>query len=36
VAKEFGKEFCSFYDLEQWDIILRKYGPLKILQSKGR
>jgi hypothetical protein len=36
VAKEFGKGFCSFYDLEQWDIILRKYGPLEILQSKGR
>lgn len=36
VAKAYGKGLCSFYDESQWKIILDRYGPLKILQSKGR
>ena len=36
VAKAYGKGLCSFYDESQWKIILDRYGPLKMLQSKGR
>jgi hypothetical protein len=35
-AKAFGKELCRFYDEEQWRLIVKLYGPLKILQTKGR
>ena len=35
-AKAFGKGLCSFYDEEQWRLIVKLYGPLKILQTKGR
>jgi len=35
VAKAHGKGLCSFYDEEQWEIILKRYGPLKILQTSG-
>ena len=36
VAKAHGKGLCSFYDESQWKIIVDRYGPLKMLQSKGR
>ena len=36
VAKAYGKGICSFYSEEEWGIIERKYGPLKILQTPGR
>ena len=36
VAKAFGKGLCSFYDESDWKIILERYGPLKVLQTKGR
>ncbi len=35
-AKAYGKGLCSFYDEEQWAIIVRRYDPLKQLQTKGR
>ncbi len=35
VAKAFGKGLCSFFDKEQWDIIVKRYGPLKMLQTTG-
>lgn len=36
VAKAYGKGLCSFYDEEQWGIIAKRYGPLKLLQTAGR
>jgi hypothetical protein len=36
VAKAYGKGLCSFYDKEQWRIIVDRYGPLKTLQTMGR
>jgi hypothetical protein len=35
-AKAFGKGLCRFYDEEQWELIVKRYGPLKALQTKGR
>ncbi len=35
-AKAYGKGLCSFYDEGQWAIIVRRYGPLKHLQTRGR
>ncbi len=35
-AKAYGKGLCSFYDEEQWALIVQRYGPLKQLQTKGR
>ncbi|MEE8354571.1 MAG: DUF1177 domain-containing protein [Candidatus Bathyarchaeia archaeon] len=35
-AKAYGKGLCSFYDEGQWALIVQRYGPLKILQTKGR
>jgi hypothetical protein len=34
-AKAFGKGHCSFYDEEEWALIVQRYGPLKKLQTKG-
>ncbi|MCW3991092.1 MAG: DUF1177 domain-containing protein [Candidatus Bathyarchaeota archaeon] len=36
VAKAYGKGLCRFYDEEEWQIIVERYGPLNILQSRGR
>ncbi len=36
VAKAYGKGLCNFYDESQWKNIIERYGPLKILQTKGR
>jgi hypothetical protein len=36
VAKAFGKGLCSFYDESEWGTILERYGPLKMLQTRGR
>jgi len=36
VAKAHGKGLCRFHDEEEWDLIVRRYGPLKILQTLGR
>ena len=36
VAKDYGKGLCRFYDEEEWSIILKRYGPLKLLQTLGR
>lgn len=36
VAKAFGKGLCRFYDEEQWELIVKRYGPLKDLQTMGR
>ena len=36
VAKAHGKGLCRFYDEDEWRIIVKRYGPLKILQTKGR
>jgi len=36
IAKAFGKGFCRFYDEEEWRHIVDRFGPLKILQTKGR
>jgi len=35
-AKAFGKGLCRFYDEEQWDLIAKRYGPLKLLQTTGK
>jgi len=36
VAKAFGKGLCRFYNEKQWGLIVKKYGPLKALQTMGR
>ena len=36
VAKAYGKGLCRFYDEEEWQIIVERYGPLNILQGRGR
>jgi hypothetical protein len=36
VAKAYGKGVCMFYDEEEWKLIVERYGPLKVLQTKGR
>lgn len=35
VAKEFGKGTCSFYDEEEFDRILKRYGTLNHFQTFG-
>ena len=36
VAKDYGRGLCRFYDEGEWSIILKRYGPLKLLQTLGR
>ena len=36
VAKAYGKGLCNFYDESQWKNIVKRYGPLKMLQTRGR
>ena len=36
VAKSFGKGLCKFYDEEQWNLIVERYGRFKILQTMGK
>ncbi len=36
VAKDYSRGLCRFYDEEEWNIILKRYGPLKLLQTLGR
>lgn len=36
VAKFFGKGLCSFYDEEEWNNIVERYGPLRHLQTLGK
>jgi hypothetical protein len=36
VAKAHGKGLCSFYDEGQWELIVERYGPLKVLQTRGK
>jgi len=36
VAKDYGRGLCRFYDEEEWSIILKRYGPLNLLQTLGR
>jgi len=36
VAKAYGRGLCRFYDEEEWQIIIKRYGPLKVLQTMGR
>ncbi|MFQ6052985.1 MAG: DUF1177 domain-containing protein [Candidatus Bathyarchaeia archaeon] len=35
VAKAHGKGICRFYDEEEWQLIVKRYGPLKMLQTRG-
>ena len=35
VAKAYGKGLCRFYNEEEWRIIEKKYGALKLLQTPG-
>lgn len=35
VCKDFGEGKVSFYDENEWDIIKKRYGDLKILQTLG-
>jgi len=35
VAKQYGRELCSFYDEAEWTNIETRYGPLKHLQTLG-
>jgi hypothetical protein len=36
VAKFFGKKLCSFYDGEEWNNIVERYGPMRHLQTLGK
>ncbi len=36
VAKQYGRGLCTFYDEEEWRIIIRRYGTLKTLQTLGK
>ena len=36
VAKSFGRGECQFYDKEEYEKIVHKYGSMKHLQTKGR
>jgi hypothetical protein len=36
VAKAYGKGLCNFYNEEEWRLIEKRYGPLKLLQTSGR
>ena len=35
VAKAYGKHLCSFYDEEEWMLIKKLYGPLKLFQIEN-
>ena len=35
VAKAYGKGLCRFYNEDEWRLIEKKYGPLKLLQTPG-
>ena len=35
VAKQYGKGLCTFYDKNEWNIILERYGPNGHLQNIG-
>ena len=35
VAKQYGRDLCSFYDEAEWANIKTRYGPLKHLQTLG-
>ena len=35
VAKQYGKGLCSFYDEEEWNKIVNRYGVFKNLQTLG-
>lgn len=35
VAKQYGREMCSFYDEDEWLTIVNRYGALKSLQTLG-
>lgn len=36
VAKSFGRKECSFYDKDEWNQILERYGAMKVLQTAGK
>ncbi|MFP3950935.1 MAG: DUF1177 domain-containing protein [Candidatus Bathyarchaeia archaeon] len=36
VAKAYGKDLISFYDVEEWKTIMQRYGAIKMLQTRGR
>jgi hypothetical protein len=36
VAKSFGKGMCSFYDENEWKKILKLYGSMEHLKTKGK
>ncbi|MFZ7101232.1 MAG: DUF1177 domain-containing protein [Peptococcaceae bacterium] len=36
VAKDYGRGKCSFYKEDEWDILMKKYGPLHHLQTQGK
>lgn len=36
VAKEFGRNQCSFFDEEEWQVFADRYGSLEALQTMGR
>jgi hypothetical protein len=36
VAKAYGMGLCQFYNAEEWRLIEKKYGSLKLLQTPGR
>jgi hypothetical protein len=35
VAKQYGRELCSFYDEDEWLTIVNRYGALRSLQTIG-
>ena len=36
VAKAFGAGQCRFHDPAEWEAIQRRYGPMTVLQTRGR
>jgi len=36
VAKQYGKGLCTFYDEEEWNNIVKRYGAHKNLQTLGK
>jgi hypothetical protein len=36
VAKQYGRGLCTFYDENEWQTIMHRYGALKTLQTLGK
>ena len=36
VATAFGQDKCRFYAVEEWAVLQKRYGSMKVLQTLGR